>query len=153
MHLVSQYNNQCVLYFLSGPGGKNKHPQHLYQVTWQKTAHSVNDDCPFLLINTCVGNLVNQVHQVRMFRSLTTHMYTLPSQTLTWVWVDTYTGVSLVEQYTTVDEYLRAGCFDPKVLVNCLQLDPEHSNTHTHTCVCTLALLPLWGVLLQQNIS
>ena len=36
-----------------------------------------------------------------------------------------------MEQYTTVDEYLRAGRFDPKVLVNCLQLDPEHSNTHT----------------------
>ena len=37
-----------------------------------------------------------------------------------------------MEQYTTVDKYLRAGCFDPKVLVNRLQLDPDHSNTHTH---------------------
>ena len=30
--------------------------------------------------------------------------------------VDTDTGVSLAEQYTTADEYLRAGCFNPKAL-------------------------------------
>ena len=31
-------------------------------------------------------------------------------------------GTSLVEQYTTVDKYFRAGRFDPKFCVNCLQL-------------------------------
>jgi len=29
---------------------------------------------------------------------------------------------SLPEQYTTVDEYLKAGCFDPKVFVKCLHV-------------------------------
>ena len=32
------------------------------------------------------------------------------------------TGISLVEQYATVDKYWIAGCFDPKVFVNCFQV-------------------------------
>ena len=34
--------------------------------------------------------------------------------------VDTDAANSLAERYTTVDEYLRAGRFDPKVFVNCM---------------------------------
>ena len=32
--------------------------------------------------------------------------------------IDTDTRISLVKQYTTFDKYLRAGRFDPKVIVN-----------------------------------
>ena len=39
--------------------------------------------------------------------------------------VDADAGVSLVEQYTTVDENLKAGHFDPKVFVNCLHISEE----------------------------
>ena len=41
-------------------------------------------------------------------------------QRLTGTCVDTDAANSLAERYTTVDEYLRAGRFDPKVFVNCM---------------------------------